>query len=677
LTTTLLDDSEGSPDLWNHQAIGLDYMHSQGIDGSGIRIGLLDTGLDADHPEIMHRLVGWAEFDNVGNPVPSQPHETHHMAHGTHVASVLVGQSAGVAPGAELLSALVLPDGYGTVEQVLAGMQWIIDPDGDPATDDGAQIVNMSWGLPETLGVLKDAVESMRAAGILPVAAIGNNGRNTSFAPGNVPGAVGVGAVNEYDNIAVFSGGGEVCWDKLCLIKPDLSAPGTNIYGAGLADAYQLMSGTSAAAPHVAGAAALLWHYEASLSLPLLQRYLMHAARDLGSWGMDSRFGWGSVDLQSAVEFIDLYANRTGAADLVIEKTKTLNNKTVYRYYTFFSDGETGFLPHESDFLTLASSSPSSSIVPAGLGDVDGDGFDDLIIRNTIPLENEVYAINWKVYTSMGAHGFAANGTIWHTIETADPEAYRLIGIVDVDGDHRTDLVLSRVEDRNQRQDHHIFALLSTGSGFALSPAGDWAQITTMPYYRYHFGAGDVDGDGRADMIMTKTFDDPYYSQPTFGYIGLSQGDEFGPLTYWLNFSPVYPYRQIERFFFGDVNGDRSDDLIFYQKGDHWSGLPVNVYVCLSYGGNQFLQPRRWAEIDPADFSTIDTLADVNGDGAHDLVVRFHNQEMDTNTIHVWLADGQNEAFISTEQPWFEDSYGVLTGEFNVVGAANVGLGTW
>jgi hypothetical protein len=431
------------------------------------------------------------------------------------------------------------------------------------------------------------------------------------------------------------------------------------------------------AAPHVTGTAALLWQYEASLALPRLQSFLMYSARDLGSWGMDTSFGWGGVDIQAAAEFIDLYANRFGSADLVIEKTKNINGTNVYRYYTYFSDGDAEFLPDESDFLTLTPMSESSSFEPVGMGDVDGDGFSDLIIRNTIAIDNDVYAINWEVYPSMGAHGFSTIGMTWYTIESDDPEAYRLIGVVDADGDQRSDLVLSRVESRKRKEDHHIFVLLSTGTRFALPTENDWAGITTTSFYRYQFGTGDVNGDGRSDLIMTKTFDDPYYTQPTLCYVGLSQGDGFGPLTFWLTLNPAYPYTQIDQFFFQDVNGDGYDDLVFLQKGDYWSGIDIYAHACLSNGTNQFLQPRKWAEIDTEDFPIVETLADVNGDQAQDLVVRYHNQDMDTNTIHVWLADTQNQKFVPSEQPWFDDPDGILPGEFKVVGAANIGLGTW
>ena len=101
--------------LWNHSLIGLETAEELGLDGTGIRIGQLDTGINPDLPDLAGKLVAWAEFNESGLKVNSQPHESHASGHGTHVASVMVGDTTGVAPGAELIAALVLPGGYGTL----------------------------------------------------------------------------------------------------------------------------------------------------------------------------------------------------------------------------------------------------------------------------------------------------------------------------------------------------------------------------------------------------------------------------------------------------------------------------------------------------------------------------------------------------------------------------------
>ncbi len=114
----------------------------------------------------------------------------HPAGHGTHVASVLAGDSTGIAPGAALIGALALPGGHGSTEQVLAAMEWILDPDQDPQTDDGAQDTGQHvLGCLSYSEAIRGAVDTMIEIGVLPVGAIGNYGPGTSISPGNAPGA--------------------------------------------------------------------------------------------------------------------------------------------------------------------------------------------------------------------------------------------------------------------------------------------------------------------------------------------------------------------------------------------------------------------------------------------------------------------------------------------------------
>lgn len=336
-------DNPGVPvDLWNHQVVGVDAARALGLDGNGVRIGILDTGINPDHPDLEGKLTAWAEFDAEGERVESLPHETHYTGHGTHIASVMVGEVTGIAPGSALLCALALPSGYGTIEQILSGMQWVLDPDNDPGTDDGAQIVNMSWGTPATSYVLREAVENMTAAGVLPVCAIGNTGEGYTLSPGNAPGAIGVGSLKENGFVSMFSGGGLVCWDDKCLQKPDITAPGFGIMGIGADGQYQTLSGTSLAAPHICGAAALLLEHNPDLTLSQLKRFLLNTCEDLGEPDQDVRYGRGRLDLASALDFADRYLPRFGSADLMFETKENLYDSQVHRYHARFSDGEKG-----------------------------------------------------------------------------------------------------------------------------------------------------------------------------------------------------------------------------------------------------------------------------------------------------------------------------------------------
>ncbi len=315
---------------WDNIAhIGAKQVWSNyGITGAGVRVGGLDTGVDINHPDIAGKMItnnpadptypgGWAEFDANGNIIPgSVPHDSDQ--HGTHTTGTMIGGSAsgfdiGVAPGASLMHGLVIPAGSGSFAQVIGGMEWIIDPDGNPATDDGAQVVNMSLGATGNHPEMIPPTDNMAAANVFPSFAIGNAGpgASTTGSPGNVPSAYGVGATDQSDVIASFSSRGPVTWNNApyigTYIKPDISAPGVEIFssvpggewewsGAGFT-----WSGTSMATPHISGTVALMRQANPSLNVDEIKTILAQTALDLGAAGEDNDYGWGRVNAFAAV----------------------------------------------------------------------------------------------------------------------------------------------------------------------------------------------------------------------------------------------------------------------------------------------------------------------------------------------------------------------------------------
>jgi subtilisin family serine protease len=244
--------------------IGAPAAWDAGLSGAGVRVAVLDTGVDAAHPDLAGRVAAEANF--TGSPDVSD-----HNGHGTHVASIVAGTGEasggarrGVAFGATLLSGKVLDDrGVGSFSSIIAGMEW--------AAAEGAGVVNMSLssGFASTgRDPLSLAVDSLTAShGVLFVASAGNTGPGptTIGAPGAADAALTVGAVDGHDRLADFSSRGPRLGDLA--IKPDLVAPGVDIVaaraaGTSLGDpvgsAYTRLTGTSMAAPQVAGAAALL-----------------------------------------------------------------------------------------------------------------------------------------------------------------------------------------------------------------------------------------------------------------------------------------------------------------------------------------------------------------------------------------------------------------------------------
>ncbi|MEU3619065.1 S8 family serine peptidase [Streptomyces sp. NPDC006872] len=244
----------GAPEVW-----------AGGDTGQGVDVAVLDTGIDAAHPDFAGRIAATESF------VPGQDVTDRH-GHGTHVASTVAGTGAasggtekGVAPGAALHIGKVLDnDGGGQDSWILAGMEWA-------ARDQHAKVVSMSLGGGPTDGTdpLSRAVNRLsEETGALFVIAAGNSGSApySVSAPGAADAALTVGAVNGpgkgLDQLASFSSRGPRVGDNA--IKPDLTAPGVDVLAARSQYApegegtYQTMSGTSMATPHVAGAAALL-----------------------------------------------------------------------------------------------------------------------------------------------------------------------------------------------------------------------------------------------------------------------------------------------------------------------------------------------------------------------------------------------------------------------------------
>jgi len=292
------------PEVWN----------TFGIQGANVTVGVIDTGIAADHPDLVGKLRpvnGW--FDPYGDtPSPSD-----WDGHGTHVSGTIAGGNAsgtyiGVAPQATLIVAqLFNEDGQATEDAALACMQWMMDPDGDPNTNDGADVVNNSWGYPSDSPIMyepiKDALNAWIAANIVPVFAIGNEGPSprTTNSPGDYPMALGVGATDSNDNIADFSSRGPVFWEGIGeIIKPDVSAPGVYVYSS-VPWGYEYWSGTSMASPHVAGTVALMISYArsqgGSLSVDTIKQLLKTTAVDLGQSGPDNDYGWGRIDAFAAL----------------------------------------------------------------------------------------------------------------------------------------------------------------------------------------------------------------------------------------------------------------------------------------------------------------------------------------------------------------------------------------
>ncbi|MFH9073491.1 S8 family peptidase [Streptomyces alboflavus] len=266
--------------------VGAPKAWAAGYDGKGVRIAVLDTGVDATHPDLKGRIVGARNFTAAAGTEDR-------VGHGTHVASTAAGTGAksggrfkGVAPGAEILNGKVLgDDGEGSDSGIIAGMEW--------AAAQGADVVNLSLGGPDAIGVdpLEEAVNRISAdKGVLITAAAGNKGSPGAVdSPGSADAALTVGAVDGGDKLADFSNQGPRRGDGA--VKPDVTAPGVDITAAAAPgseieqevgqkpEGYLTISGTSMATPHVAGAAALLKQRHPNWRAADLKRALTSSAK--------------------------------------------------------------------------------------------------------------------------------------------------------------------------------------------------------------------------------------------------------------------------------------------------------------------------------------------------------------------------------------------------------------
>jgi subtilisin family serine protease len=267
--------------------------------------------VDATHPDLASRWRGGGDswYDPNGEH-PTTPTDVN--GHGTATMGVMVGGTAGgtaigMAPGARWIAAKIFNDhGVASSTAIHLAMQWLLDPDGNPATADAPDVVNSSWTMTSAGCVLDFAPDlaNLRAAGILPVFAAGNYGPTpgTVLSPANNPAAFAVGSVDAADVVDPSSSRGPSACDLDP--TPALAAPGVGIHTTDLFGLYTDASGTSLAAPHVAGALALLLSAFPETSADRQAAALRAGAVDLGLAGPDNDYGYGRLDVAASYAWL-------------------------------------------------------------------------------------------------------------------------------------------------------------------------------------------------------------------------------------------------------------------------------------------------------------------------------------------------------------------------------------
>ncbi|WP_373500401.1 S8 family serine peptidase [Desulfococcus sp.] len=307
---------------WNIDAVRAPDLWAQGFDGTGVVVAVMDSGADLNHPDIGPRYRGGTNSWYDPNGQHAAPYDA--SGHGTQALGLIVGGDAGgsaigMAPGARWIAVKIFDDsGQASLSDIHLGFQWVLDPDGNPNTGDGPDIVNNSWYLDGTYNQCNaefaDDIAVLKAAEIAVTFAAGNSGPSapSSVSPANNPGSFAVGAVDGNGNIAYFSSRGpSACAGD---VFPEITAPGQLVrasdltFGGIFPNSYVSVTGTSFSTPHVSGAMALLLNAMAGQGITptvsQMESAIGESAADLGAAGPDNLYGAGLLDAAAAYDWL-------------------------------------------------------------------------------------------------------------------------------------------------------------------------------------------------------------------------------------------------------------------------------------------------------------------------------------------------------------------------------------
>lgn len=333
---------------WGVEKVGAPQVWDMGIDGAGIVVASIDTGVQWEHPALMEKYRGYNPanpnqpdhqlnwFDAVGGK--ETPYDDN--KHGTHTVGTMVGSEPdgsnqiGVAPGAKWIAVKAFSAHGGQDVDLLEAGEWILAPkdaEGNPHPELAPDVVNNSWGGGPGLDEwYRPMVQNWRAANIFPVFAAGNNGSmgdGLIASPANYPESFAVAATDHDNALAWFSSRGPGPYDET---KPDVSAPGFNIRSSIPTNDYDLMSGTSMATPHITGVVALLKQANASMTIDQIEEILTSTAIPLTDSEFSSSpnygYGHGFVNAYNAIKTLN---NGNGMVKgIVVHDGKDTTNPT-------------------------------------------------------------------------------------------------------------------------------------------------------------------------------------------------------------------------------------------------------------------------------------------------------------------------------------------------------------
>ncbi|MCB0210357.1 MAG: S8 family serine peptidase [Anaerolineae bacterium] len=428
----LLDNNPQTPQAatteWGIQKIRADLVHDAlNINGSGVVVANVDTGVDGYHPALQANYRGYTGSGKLpvhpGNWYDSTGENTTYPVdtdgHGTHTMGTMVGgNGVGVAPGAQWIAVRAFDSSGGALDSWLHdAFQWIIAPNGDPAL--APDVVNNSWGSNDGLNTEFQAdIQALTTAGIFPVFSAGNSGPEggTVGSPASLDTAFAIGATDINDEVALFSSRGPSPWGKT---KPDVSAPGKDIRSTLPGGAYGELSGTSMASPHVSGLVALLLQAKPALgnNLDSIANTLKSTAVQLGDTTPNNSSGWGRIDAYNAV--------------MAVASIGTLQG-TVRNGSQPIAQASVTITPHSSGpdvKITTAANGTYSIGLAAGTYDVTASAFGfESVTQFGIIITNG--AVNTKNF-SLNAK---PTGTLVGTVKDKVNSSIALVATISVDG---------------------------------------------------------------------------------------------------------------------------------------------------------------------------------------------------------------------------------------------------
>lgn len=373
---------------WGVSHIGSNTVYDSGINGTGVKVAVLDTGINYSHEDLNDNYRGGYDF--VFND--ADPSDDSTFSHGTHVAGIIAAEKngigvVGVAPDAEIYAIKVLDGaGFGHASWIISGIQWAVDND--------MKIISMSLEGPYDES-LRTACENAYNSGLLLVAAGGNtNGGSVSY-PAAYDSVIAVTATDNADKRASFSSTGT---------EIELAAPGVNVYST-VSGGYNFMSGTSMAAPHAAGVAALVFSSDFKdvngdgIKDNKDVRELLHHAKDLGEQGRDNIYGYGLVDARMAVLGVP------GVADIELTFIRTNGPADKDAQKLTLSRGYYSITIHNNDLSKLEMEVYVNGVIRKDLSSrFKFNRSDDIVLDMNV--DSSVFDIVFKPYGGKGSTGY-------------------------------------------------------------------------------------------------------------------------------------------------------------------------------------------------------------------------------------------------------------------------------